>query len=110
MTSQVLAAAAGFFLSLLFSYVPGFKTWFEKLDEKHGPEKGGNYKRLIMAGFIFLVALAAFGLSCAGWLVKFAPDLVLVCSEDGLAELIMAIVFTLVANQGTFALTPKKLK
>ena len=108
MNAQVLAAVAGFFLSLLFSYVPGFRSWFDGLDVSHGQEKGGNYKRLIMAGLIVLVAGVSFGLSCAGWLDKFAPDLALACTEDGAADLIMAVVLALAANQGAYALTPKR--
>ena len=108
MNAQVLAAVAGFFLSLLFSYVPGFRSWFEGLDISYGQEQGGNYKRLIMMALIVVVAGAAFGLSCAGWLANFAPDLVLACSEDGFAELVMAVVMALAANQGAYALTPRK--
>ena len=108
MNAQVLAAVAGFFLSLLFSYVPGFRSWFEGLDEAFDPAQGGNYKRLIMMALIVVVAGAAFGLSCAGWLDTFAPDLALSCSDDGFAELVMAVVMALAANQGAYALTPRK--
>ena len=58
MYAQVFGAVGGFTLSLLFSYIPGFKTWFDNLDKKHGPENGSNYKRLIMAALPAALNLA----------------------------------------------------
>jgi len=40
MTPEILSSSAAIALSLLFSYVPGFKTWYEPL--------GGDLKRMVM--------------------------------------------------------------
>lgn len=106
--SDAIAAAAGFFLTLAFSFIPGLRAKFDSLDVKYGELEGGNYKRLIMALLIIVIGFAAFGLACAGWLDKFAPSLSLACSENGLANLIMALFYALSANQSAFSLMPKR--
>jgi hypothetical protein len=90
MTKEGLAGLAGLILSLVFSYVPGVNTWFGKLD--------GTVKRLIMGALIVVVALGAYGLSCAGVLG------VVECSKQGALDLVQVIIAALVANQGTYML------
>ncbi len=58
MTGSTLAALAASLLSLLFSYIPGFKTWYTPKDPYP--------KRLIMLALVVVVALGAFSFACAG--------------------------------------------
>jgi len=93
MKPEILAAIAGIFLSVLFSYVPGFATKYNPLD--------GTKKRLIMLGLLVLAAGATFGLSCAG-IVKGVT-----CDQPGAIQLVTAFVFAMIANQGTNAISPE---
>jgi len=93
MTAEKLAILAGVVLSLLFSYVPGFANWFEPLD--------GNKKRLIMLALLLTTAGGAFGLSCAGLLNW------LTCDQMGAWALVQVFIAAAIANQATFALSPK---
>lgn len=92
MTSEQISALAGVVLSLAFSYAPGLSDWFGGLRSE--------YKRLIMAGLMLIVAAAAYGLTCAGWL-----ETAIVCDETGVIALVWAYVAAIVANQATFTLT-----
>ena len=93
MTSDQLAAIAGLVLSLVFSYVPGLNSMFDKLD--------ATQKRLVMAGLLLIVAAGAFGLSCAQVLV------VVTCDKPGALGLVSAFIAALVANQAAFQISPK---
>lgn len=92
MTSEQISALAGVVLSLAFSYVPGLSDWFGELRSE--------YKRLLMAGLMLVVAAAAYGLTCAGWL-----ETAIVCDEAGVMALVWAYIAALVANQATYTLT-----
>jgi putative flippase GtrA len=94
MTPELLASIAGIVLSLVFSYLPGAKDWFEQLD--------GNYKRLVMLASLVVVALAIFGLSCANWYALVA------CSAVGVKTLVEMVIIAAVTNQAAYALTPRK--
>jgi len=91
MDAEFLAGAAGIILSLLFSYVPGLNTWFDKLD--------GIYKRLLMGSLILLVGVGAGGLSCAGLFVG------VTCDQAGAIAAARAIFAALVANQTAYSIT-----
>ena len=93
MTSDQLSAIAGILLSLVFSYVPGLKDWYDKQD--------GTRKRLIMAGALLVVAAGVFALSCANWLT------IATCDNAGVMGLVGAFVSALVANQATYLISPK---
>jgi hypothetical protein len=93
MTSDQLAAIAGLVLSLVFSYTPGLKDLFDKLD--------ATQKRLVMAGLLVIVAAGAFGLSCAKVLA------VVTCDKTGALGLVSAFIAALVANQAAFQISPK---
>ncbi len=94
MSAEKLAVLAGIVISLLFSYVPGFATWYNPLD--------GIKKRLIMLGALLLVPLGAFGLSCA------TPIDGVTCNQVGAWALVQVFVTAAIVNQATFALSPKK--
>ncbi len=93
MTTEQLSAIAGVLLSLAFSYVPGLSGKFDTLEP--------TGKRLVMAGLLLLVAVAAFGLSCSKVVDAVA------CDKPGALGLVSAFIAALVANQGAFLLSPK---
>jgi len=93
MTQLELSALAGIVTSLLFSYVPGLREWFDPLI--------GDTKRLLQLSVAFVVAWAIFGLSCAEVLSTFT------CDWPGILEVTRLIVAFLVANQTTYSLTPR---
>lgn len=82
---------AGVVVSLLFSFVPGFKEWFGKLTSEK--------KQLFMLGLLAVVVAARFGLSCAG------RDQTFICSWDGAWMALEAFVAAVIANQGTYKAT-----
>lgn len=96
MSAEQLAALVGIIVSLVMSYVPGFSDWFE--------QQTGNFKRLFMLGVGLVVVAAAFGLSCARLLTAFA------CSFPGAVDAFLVLLAYAIANQTTYALTPRKSK
>lgn len=92
MTAEQLSLIVGVVLSLLFSYFPGLKGWFEKLQ----PDE----KRLVMLGVLFVVTAGIFGLSCAKLFEYF------VCSWSGVWEAVKLFILAAVANQTAYSLTP----
>lgn len=89
LTPDLIGSVAGIVLSLAFSYVPGLKQRYEALT--------GEWKRVIMAALLFLVAVAIFGLGCADILAG-------TCSRDGAMQVLRVFIAALVANQGTYLL------
>lgn len=94
LTPESLAMLAAVVLSLAFSYIPGLSDWYGALSATH--------KRLIMAGLLLIVAGGAFGLSCAG--IINGVD----CDRAGLIDVIWAFILAVIANQSTYALSPRK--
>ncbi len=93
---NLLAMVAGVILSLALAYIKPFKKWYEP--------KSNEEKVAWMGGFLFLAALAVFGLSCGNiWLV-------VACSKQGAIDLLSALLFALMANQGTFTFAVKPFK
>lgn len=90
MTIQTLALVAGTLLSLIFSYAPGAKDWYEPLPK--------TQKRIIM---LMLLAIATAGL------------LVYNCRGDGACYTVSAepyittFLLALVANQGAYLISPE---
>jgi protein-S-isoprenylcysteine O-methyltransferase Ste14 len=93
MTSEQLIVILGAVLALLFAYVPGFATWFEPLD----PTK----KRLLMLGMLVVITGAVFGLSCAKIFTA------ITCDQKGAVALVTALIYAVIANQGTYSILPK---
>lgn len=87
MTSETLALVAGTLLSLLFSHVPGFSTWYEPKDSQT--------KAFIMAVLLLVVAGVSYWLGCA------SPYQYFECSETGFWAAARVFLMALVANQGT---------
>lgn len=105
---DVISGLAGAMLSLVFSYVPGVKEWFEGLD--------GTQKRLVMLGLLVLAAVMLMVLACSGLAVDFGvqaappestPVGVLACDRAGIVALVRAFLAAAVVNQTAYMLTPK---
>ena len=86
MTPEQVIAIGAAVISLLIEYIPPFSGWYEKLS--------AGYKRLFMAGLLFIVVGGAFGLSCAGLLAVF------VCTWIGVWSAIQVWLFAIAINQG----------
>ena len=93
MSSELLASIAGIVLSLVFSYIPGIKQWFENLSPA--------VKQAVMGGLLLVVAAAIFGLSCLGIEVGVS------CSAEGALGLLRLLIAALVANQSVYLITKK---
>jgi len=89
-TPEFLASVAGIALSLIFSYIPGVKDWYNSLT--------GEWKRVVMAVLLLVVALALFGLGCAGIVHGIS------CDQSGIIRLVSVFIMALVANQSTYML------
>jgi hypothetical protein len=98
-TPQLLAAAAGVLLSILFEYTPKLHNWYNKQPD--------TIQRLVMLACLFIVSGGLFGIACAGWLAWIAPGLLLACSQQGLVGLVVAFFAALIANQAVFPILPK---
>lgn len=95
MNANELSLFAGALLSLVFSYTPGLKDWFEA--------KESTTKRLIMAGALLVVSAVVFSASCLDLGLAFT----ITCDKGGAVGLATTFLSALVANQGTFLISPK---
>ena len=93
MTATELSAVAGVVLSLVFSYIPGVKNWFDGLES--------GYKQAVMGGVLIVVTSAIFGLACYGVIVTVE------CTQAGALGLVMALIAALVGNQSVYLITKK---
>lgn len=94
--SDLILYAAGVLLSVLFTYFPGLKTWYEAQSGK---------KALIMLGLSLLVAIVYFALACTVLAAKLG--ITISCSTDGALLLVIAFIKIAVTNQATYLLTKK---
>jgi hypothetical protein len=94
MNETTIASVAGIVVSLVFSYVPGVKGWFDALT--------ADYKRLVMLGALVVAVGVLFGASCLGYATDPA------CTVEGAKALLPLFIAAVIANQGTFLLTPSK--
>ena len=93
MTNEELVALVGIVTSLVFSYFPIVKTWFDAQEP--------NVKRLLQVGIAVVVSGAVFGLSCAGILSGFS------CDWPGALAMLRLVVIFVIANQTAYSVTPK---
>jgi hypothetical protein len=98
MTGSTLAALAASLLSLLFSYVPGFKDWYAPKDP--------YLKRLIMLALVIVAAMGAFSFACAGLADDFSVKVS--CDAFGAWGLVRAVIAAVAANQAVFLISPRK--
>lgn len=97
MTPELLAGAAGVLASLVASYVPGVREWFDGLE--------GTQKRGVMALVLLAVAVGATFAACTG-------TLDLGCKRDDftgwLLKLGGVLLAALTANQSTYLIAGGK--
>jgi hypothetical protein len=98
MTSDKLAALVGLIISLLFAYLPGLKSWFEK--------QGSEFKAGLTAAITVIAALAIYGLSCANWF----PELGVTCTKAGLQQLVSVVIGALVGMAGGYVTLVRPFK
>jgi len=98
MASETLILIAGAILSLAFSYIPGLAPAYDKLEP--------TQKRLIMLALLVVVTGSVYGLSCAGWGSSWG--IVITCNLAGLQGLIAQLILAIIANQGVYAISPRK--
>lgn len=97
MTNETtIAAVAGILLSLLFSYVPGARDWFDMLE--------GTHKRLVMLGLLAVASIGIFVLGCAG-VIEGLP-----CTQDGAVGVLKLFIAAMVTNQTAYTISPKGKK
>jgi hypothetical protein len=92
MTPEVLVGIASMVLALLFDWLPGLKTWYDKLSD--------GQKRGLMVGLLVIVTGGVFGLSCAGWLLTSW-----LCNGSGIQEAAYLLLLAVAINQGIHSLT-----
>jgi len=88
MTPEELSAIAGIILSVVFSYVPWLRRWFDGLDP--------DYRRLVMLGLLCLVATGAY-------FINYGLEYVPAAAWEYIKILIAAII----ANQSAYAVSPR---
>ncbi len=94
---EFLAMIAGVVLSLLFSYVPKLNTWYAAL--------ATEIKQLIMLGLMLVSTGAIFALGCGGII----PINDFACDQNTAVYFIYTFILALVANQGTYKITPQTI-
>jgi hypothetical protein len=87
LTPEMLIGFASVILALLFDWLPGLQSWYDKF--------GNGQKRGLMAGLLVIVTGGAFGLSCAGWLATGW-----LCNGTGIQNAVFLLVLAIAINQG----------
>lgn len=95
LTPDFLSLVAGTIISLVLSYIPGLKAWYEKLS--------GDWKRFILLVCLALASAGVFALGCAGFITTS-----LTCDKMGVWAMIQYFILAAIASQGTYSLTNKK--
>lgn len=101
MTPELLSSTAAIFLSLLFSYIPGFSSWYEPLSP--------TLKRLVMLALLLLVSVGSFALACTPLPISGGGvgGEGLTCDLPGAWGLLRVFIASLIANQSTYLISPK---
>lgn len=97
MSAEFLSGVAGIVLSLMISYIPPIARAYAQLT--------GDYKRLVMAVLLIVVALAATWMSCTGLGREIGVDIT--CDTNGFFAVMTSLITALTANQAVYALTRK---
>ena len=97
MTPELLSSIVAILLSLAASYLPGFSDWYASL--------APTAKRLVMLVLLAITSALSLALACAGYAQP--AGISLTCDQAGGIALFKSFVAALVANQATFAITPK---
>lgn len=90
-TPELLAKIAGVVISLLFSYFPVLKDWYEKLTAEQ--------KSLVMIGVLLGISVVVFLLSC------FTSWIFVACTWAGAQKMLEVFLYALITNQATYLVT-----
>jgi hypothetical protein len=85
--STIILGIAGVVLSLIFSYIPAVKTWYDAQANKGA----------LMLGFNVIIAAVYFGLSCTPYAAQL--NIGVSCDQPGLLILLQALSVIATANQ-----------
>ena len=99
---DLLAAAVGGVLSLVFEFFPVIKDWFAGLDKFQ--------KQLVFGAIALVIAAVAFGLNCANVWAMIFPTIVLFCSATGAFSLLQIVVAVVGGAQVTNITVTKLIK
>lgn len=97
MDAVTLAALAGAVLSLVFSYFPKVRTWYDGLDS--------DGKKQVMGAALIVTAAAVFGLACTPYGAEFGLEIA--CTVAGAIGFLKVLIAALVANQAVYLITRK---
>ncbi len=95
LTPELLAAVLSALLSLVTTYVPGFRTWFAR--------KAEDVKMSLMGLATIVIAVVVYVLACT-------PSLqftFVACPTGGIWGLLAMIIVALAANQGVDRISPE---
>jgi exosortase/archaeosortase len=98
MSAETFSVIVASVLSLGFSYIPGLNEWFATLESV--------YKRLYMLALMVIVAGVSYALACTG--SGSDVGITLTCDKTGAIALVKLLIFSVMANQSTYQLTPQR--
>ena len=98
MTSDKLATLVGVLISLLFAYLPGLKTWFEK--------QAPQAKAGLTAVVTILAAVVIYGLGCANWF----PELGVIFTKAGFQQFVTVVIGALIGLAGAYTTLVRPFK
>lgn len=90
---ELVGSLVGVLLSLLASYVPGFRDKWAALQ--------ADVKRAWMAALLVALSVVIYALACSG------SGFFVACPAGGAWRLLSIIVSALVANQSTYQIAPQ---
>lgn len=97
--AELLPAAAGLLLSLLFGFAPKVSDWYDTLTDKH--------RAVVMLIALLLTSIVIVAASCTGIVSTYLPSVA--CDRLGITSVVDAFIRAGVVNQSTYFLT-RKLK
>src|SRR5690349_2479359 len=99
-TEKLIAVAAGV-LSILFTYLPALRAWYQKKD--------GVEKRQIMAVWLLIITVGVFAMSCVPALIPLAThiEILVACTAKSAYELIYLYLIAITVNQAVYLISPK---
>jgi len=97
MTPEELAGLAGLLLSLVMNYVPSIGDWYAGMDT--------TKQRLVMLALLLVVSVSVMIGNCLGYGAE--VGFIYTCDVPGAVELLRVFIAALIANQVTYAISPK---
>lgn len=98
-TAQLLATAAGAAISLLLSYFPKLKDFYD------AQTAGG--KALVLLVALTLTAGVLFADGCIATVNVFPDSTLVACTTQGAVDLVVLLLLSIGGSQGAFLLSPR---